>query len=57
MRYMTNNPKIDETLCPECGKISKFIPPAKQDETDKKKLIVNFICPCNHKFTKILILK
>lgn len=40
----------DFEKCPKCGQKGKSItPPVK----DGKKLIVNFICPNKHEFTKI----
>ena len=41
----------DVEKCPTCGLTGKFIPPPKQEG---KKLIVTFICPTGHEFTKFL---
>jgi predicted RNA-binding Zn-ribbon protein involved in translation (DUF1610 family) len=43
-----------EEKCPQCGLIGKFIPPPKVED---RKLIVDFVCPNGHTFTKVFQLK
>lgn len=37
--------------CPECSQTGTFLPPPK---TEGKKLIITFVCPNGHTFTKVL---
>ena len=40
--------------CPICGENGKFVPP---NRTEGGKLIVDFVCPKGHKFSKSTLLK
>ena len=37
--------------CPECSQASTFVQPPK---TEGKKLVITFVCPNGHSFTKVL---